>query len=256
MIDTHTHVYLEEFNTDRHEAMQRAINAGLQHLIFPNVDFETFDAMHDLHNQYPKFTSMAMGLHPTSITSDYTSDLQRTIDEIEKGGYVAVGEVGMDLYWDKTFEKQQREILKAQLKIADKLSLPVIIHCRDALKEILEVLDDCKSFMPQLIFHSFTGTAEEVKEIRKHGDVYFGINGIVTFKNAKLDDTVMEIGLNRLLLETDSPYLAPVPKRGRRNESAYLPFIAEKIGDILSVEKEKVDEVTSSNAISLFKLSI
>lgn len=256
MIDTHTHIYLEEFNDDRTETMQRAIDAGVSHLIFPNVDFDTFDDMQRLHQQFPAYTSMAMGLHPTSITPTYKDDLARTLTEIRRGGYVAVGEVGMDLYWDKTYEAQQREILKAQLDVAYELGLPVIIHCREAIAQTLQVIDTCGDKLPRIVFHSFTGSANDIAEIRKRGDIYFGVTGIITFKNAHLDDMVSAIGIDRLLLETDSPYLAPVPKRGRRNESSFLPHIAQKVADIYSLSIEEVSLRTDKNASTFFNLHL
>ncbi|MDD2962137.1 MAG: TatD family hydrolase [Muribaculaceae bacterium] len=254
MIDTHTHIYLEEFNDDRNEVINRAINAGVEHIILPNVDFDTFDAMHELHEDYPQFTSMAMGLHPTSIDNYFQSLLSQTMQEIIKGDYIAVGEIGMDLYWDRTYEIEQRIALEQQLEVAAQQKLPVIIHCREAFKEILQVFDRCMFPLPQMVFHSFTGTAEQVETLRKYGDFYFGINGIVTFKNAKLDEMVRKVGIDRILLETDSPYLAPVPNRGKRNESAFVVNIANKIAEILGLSLAEVECATNKNAHTLFPL--
>lgn len=256
MIDTHTHIYQEEFDADRSEVVARAQEAGVRHIILPNVDFESYDAMMALHNEYPEYTSVAMGFHPTSVNADYEHDLQRTLDCIRQGGWVAVGEVGMDLYWDKTFVEQQKVVLATQMELARNLGLPVIIHCRDAVKETLDVIDSFHGDIPQIVFHSFTGTPDEVKEIRKRGDIHFGINGIVTFKNGHLEETAKEVGINRLMLETDSPYLAPVPKRGRRNESSFVPYVANKLSEIFDISVDKVSEITDETAIKFFNLPL
>lgn len=254
MIDTHTHIYLEEFDEDRDQVMQRAFDAGVDFLIFPNVDFDTFHAMQELHNKYPKNTAMAMGLHPTSVGNDFEITLMRTLEEIDKGGYVAVGEIGMDLYWDKTFAEQQKIVLQEQLRKASELSLPAIIHCREALKEIAEVFDSCDFALPRMVFHSFTGTANEIRTLRNYGDFYFGFNGIATFKNSHIEDTIREATPDRVLLETDSPYLAPVPYRGKRNESAFLPKVAEKLALVFDMPIDDLIKKTTDNTHDLFNI--
>lgn len=252
MIDTHTHIYLEEFDADRDEVMRRAFDAGVRHLVFPNVDFDTFDAMHRLHDAYPFCTSMAMGFHPTSVDAGYMPHLDRTLKEIVKGGYIAVGEIGMDLYWDATFLKEQQTVLKEQLRIASVMNLPAIIHCRNAVEEIMRTFDECDFALPRMVFHSFTGTADDIDRLRVYGDFYFGFNGIVTFKNARLEPAVLRAGLDRVLLETDSPYLAPVPHRGKRNESSFLPAVAARLAAILDVPVSEIVERTTANAHALF----
>lgn len=259
MIDTHTHLYLPEFNTEESpdgsaEAVDRAVKAGVSHIILPNVDLTTIDPMNELHAARPEVTSMAIGLHPTEIGQSWRDDLEKTFSEPDvKDKYVAIGEIGMDLYWDKTYEDAQMQALDAQMRRAEELQLPVIIHCREALGQTLEVLQDYPH--ARGVMHSFRGTEADVESVRHVVDFYFGINGIVTFKNSKLKYTLPAIGTERLLLETDSPYLAPVPHRGKRNESAFLIHTAEHIACALQLTVGEIDRLTTDNAISLFNLS-
>lgn len=256
LIDTHTHLYLPEFDTDREntslpDAVTRAVNAGVSRMIFPNVDLTTVDPMHALAARYPETVSMAMGLHPTSVAESWKDDLDRTLGLIGDGsGYIAVGEVGIDLYWDKTFRDPQMQVFEEQARLAVSLGLPLIIHCREGLSETLEVLQGVRGATG--VFHSFGGNAADINAVRRVGDFYFGINGIVTFKNSELGRHIPEIGLERLLLETDSPYLTPVPYRGKRNESAYLPHVAAKIAEILGITVSAIAENTTCNARCLF----
>lgn len=257
MIDTHSHIYLEEFDEDREEVIARAKAAGIRHIILPNVDFDTFGQMHSLNIDHREYTSMAMGLHPESVGSHNGALLEQVDEQLATGNYVAVGEVGIDLYWDKTYYKEQRMVFINQINFAVKYQLPMIIHVRDGIEVIQDILGYfSKNELPQMDFHSFTGTPEDVRNLRKFGDFYFGVNGIVTFKNGHLEETVKEIGLNRILLETDSPYLAPVPNRGKRNESANIPYICAKIADILGVTSEEVSAETDKNAVKLFNLNL
>ena len=252
MIDSHSHIYLEEFDADRDDVMARAKAAGLKHLILPNVDLETVEPMHQLHSAYPDYTSMAMGLHPTSVGENYKSDLEKIHQYFAEGKYVAVGEVGIDLYWDATYRNEQIEVFDTQLHWAEEMSLPVIIHCRNGLDEVLDTFGNYTGTLPQCVFHSFGGTVEDVEKIRRYGDFHFGINGVVTFKNSKLSEVLPTIGLDRILLETDCPYLTPVPYRGRRNESAYIPYIAVKIADTLGITTDEVSAVTDNNVRNVF----
>lgn len=256
MIDTHSHLYLEEFDNDRTEAMQRAVAAGLRHLILPNVDLETVEPMLQLHKQYPKYTSIAMGLHPTSVGENFREDLEKTRELLDSCSYVAVGEVGIDLYWDTTYKEQQMEAFDIQLHWAEERHLPVIIHCREGLPTIADVFRNFSGTLPSCVFHSFGGTNDDVELIRSFGDFYFGINGVVTFKSSKLSETLPAIGLDRILLETDCPYLTPVPHRGKRNESAYVPFIAQKIADSLGIGIDEVSATTDRNAQQLFNITL
>lgn len=255
MIDTHTHLYLEEFQPSPEDAVQRAIAAGVEQLIFPNVDLSTIQPMKSLHAKFPKNTFMAMGLHPTEIKDTWQEDLSLIEHEFNSSTkYIAVGEVGIDLYWDKTYRHEQHLAFDVQLQWACDKNLPVIIHCREGLGDILDIMDSRKGRLPQCVFHSFGGTIEDVERIRRRGDFYFGINGIVTFKNSKLRDVLSTIGIERILLETDAPYLAPVPHRGKRNESAYIIHTAAHIASTLGLSIEQVNAITSDNARALFKL--
>lgn len=256
MIDTHTHLYLEEFAPDFGAAVDRAVAAGVEKMIFPNVDSGTLGPMRRLHACFPDSTFMAIGHHPTEVNGDSVdSQLRYVVDELvaHPADYVAIGEIGIDLYWDKQYRERQMEVLERQMAIAAKRSLPVIIHCRDGLDEVLEVIDGLES-VPQGVFHSFGGTADDVERIRRRGDFYFGINGIVTFKNSKLREVLSVIGADRILLETDSPYLAPVPNRGKRNESAFMIHTAAHIADSLGLSIHTLDDITTASAHRLFKI--
>lgn len=255
MIDSHSHIYLEEFDADRADVVTRARQAGLRHLVLPNVDMTSYNAMVATHEAYPTYTSMAMGLHPTSIEADWKEQLELTRSHLDDHPWVAIGEVGIDLYWDATYRTEQMEAFGEQLHWAAKRNLPVIIHCRNGLDETLEVMEKLDCAVPQCVFHSFTGSADDIRRIREHGDFYFGVNGVVTFKNSHIDQLLPEIGLGRILLETDCPYLTPVPHRGKRNESAYIPLIAQKIADTLNISIEEVSETTDNNARRFFGLS-
>ena len=252
--DTHTHLYLEEFADDLNpDAVSRAISAGVDRMIFPNVDLSTVAPMKALASKYPETISMAMGLHPTEVNANWEDVLGQILGILGDGSeYKAVGEIGIDLYWDTTYAEEQMDVFDRQVDAACKHDLPIIIHCRNGLERALEVLSGHKT--ARGVFHSFGGTADEVETIRKTGDFYFGINGIVTFKNSTLKNALPAIGTEKLLLETDSPYLAPVPHRGKRNESAYLPLIAQAIADSLGTSKEDVAGFTTRNATELFRL--
>ena len=253
MIDSHSHIYLEEFDEDRNDVVRRAKEAGLSHIVLPNVDLETVERMISTHEQFPEYTSMAMGLHPTSVNENYKQDLQETYTYFANHQFVAVGEVGIDLYWDKTFRNEQMEVFDTQLHWAKDMDIPVIIHCRDGLYEVLEVFHNFSDELPMCVFHSFGGSIADVERIRTYGDFYFGVNGIVTFKNSDLSTVLPTIGMERILLETDCPYLAPVPKRGKRNESSYVPFIAQKIADTFGITVTEVSDITDANAKRFFK---
>ena len=257
--DTHTHLYLPEFEADGDspaQAVRRALDVGVSRMIFPNVGADTVGPMKELHSQFPDSTFMAMGLHPTEVEenwADIYAPIAEEITSAPEGTFVAVGEIGMDLYWDKTFESQQMRLLDEQFSLAERLGLPVIIHCREALDQVLEVLGGHKSLTG--VFHSFTGTAADVDRIRAHaGDFHFGINGIVTFKKSTLPAVLPEITADRLLLETDSPYLAPVPMRGKRNESAYIVHTASAVASALGLAPDTVADITTANAKRLFRL--
>lgn len=253
LVDTHTHLYLPEFEEDRQEVVTRAVEAGVGKMILPNVDLTTIEPMKKLRGDYPDIFSMAIGLHPTEVNSNWREALDVIKRELDSspGDYSAIGEIGIDLYWDKTFRKEQMDALKEQLLMAAERDLPVIIHCREGLDEILEVIQSLPKKV-RGVFHSFGGSSEEVTRIRNCGDFFFGINGISTFKNSKLRQVLPAIGLERILLETDSPYLAPVPFRGKRNESAYIVKVAQLIADVFGTDLTTVAEKTTENAKKLF----
>ena len=255
LIDTHTHLYLDEFAPSPESAVERAFSADVKKLIFPNVDLTTVEPMNRLRDRFPDKIFMAMGLHPTEIGEQWEADLSSIESELENNAdrYVAVGEIGIDLYWDKTYREQQKEAFSRQAGWALCRNLPVIIHCREGLDDTLEVLSGYSGKV-RGVFHSFGGTVEDVRRIRVVGDFYFGINGIVTFKNSGVRASLPEIGLDRILLETDSPYLAPVPFRGKRNESAYIVHVARQTAETLGVTEEKVAEATTANAEKLFSI--
>lgn len=254
-IDTHTHLYLPEFAPDPAAAVDRAVDAGVGFMIFPNVDLSTVEPMKLLHSRRPEVTAMAMGLHPTEVNSDYRQALNQIEAELlaDPTQYVAVGEIGIDLYWDKTFREEQMEVFRTQCRWAVDMDKPVIIHCREGLDETLEVLASLPE-PPRGVFHSFGGTPEDVERIRRTGDFYFGINGIVTFKNSSLRNTIKHIDPARLLLETDAPYLAPVPMRGKRNESAFMIHTAAHVADSLGMTPQRLASLTTENAKRLFRL--
>lgn len=262
MIDTHTHLYMEDYMEDDPEgcakAVDRAIEAGVCKLILPSVDRESSALVVKLHSQRPESTFTAMGLHPTEVESDWRKEIHEIMRAIIPTKPVAIGEVGIDRhYGDGNLELQKAAFIE-QLMIGVRENLPVIIHCRDGVDECCECIEKAKSLteghrLTPLVFHSFTGTPDDVIRIRQTCDPYFGINGVVTFKNSgKVPDAVKEIGLDRIVLETDAPWLAPMPKRGRRNESAYIPYINDKIAEVLGLAPEEVAEATTRNAKQIF----
>ena len=254
-IDTHTHLFSDSFNDDRTEAVTRAINAGVQTLLLPNIDLESIESMHDLVAQFPNHCFPMMGLHPGSVDGDWKNAL-----EIIKGHlfserkYCAVGEIGMDLYWDKTFVNEQREAFQQQVQWAKELKLPIVIHAREAFDEIFEVLDVLNDDSLCGVFHCFTGTLEQAYRALNYGHFKLGIGGVLTYKKSGLDEVLTHLPLDCMILETDSPYLPPVPHRGRRNESAFLLHIAERLAELKNVTLKQVEEITSQNARLLFRL--
>ena len=253
IFDTHTHIYLPEFDEDCGAVVQRAKNAGVAMMMLPNVDIETIIPLKKVLADNPDCCIAAMGLHPTSVGEDYKHVLDVVFNEFESENYYAVGEIGVDLYWDKTFRKEQLEVFAEQLRWAQSKKLPVIIHNREALEDSVTILK--QNPVEKFVMHSFGGSPDDVKRVREAGDAYFGINGVATFKNAKLEETIIEIGIDRLVVETDAPYLSPVPYRGKRNEPAYIVNTIRKISEVLSLSQNEVEEVTFRNACTLFLVS-
>ena len=253
IIDTHTHIYDRQFSLDRNEAVQRASDAGVKMMLLPNVDVSTIAPMLELHEQYPDCTCVMMGLQPEDVKEDYKEVLFTMEKELERGIYVGVGEVGLDFYWDATYEKQQLDAFETQLDWAKQLGLPLSIHCRNAFDKMVKILERKQDGGLRGIMHCFTGTEDEAKIYLELG-FHLGLGGVITYKNCGVKDFLPNLPLDRIVLETDAPYLAPVPCRGKRNESAFLIHTAQRIAEILQIPVEKLAAVTTDNAQLLFGL--
>ena len=253
LIDTHSHLFLEEFSEDLPQVIERARSAGITHIFMPNIDSTTIDSMLSVCNAYKDYCFPMIGLHPTSVNADYEKELEIVARELKSfNKSIALGEIGMDLYWDKTFLKEQQIALDKQINWALEYDLPVVIHCRDAFDYIYNVLEPYKNTSLKGIFHSFTGTDDEAARILEFSGFLIGINGVVTFKKSHLPEVLTKIPLEKIVLETDSPYLTPVPNRGKRNESAYVKDTLMKISEIYRMSSETVGSVTSENALKVF----
>lgn len=252
-VDTHTHLYAKDFDEDRTEMIERALAANVRKLLLPNIDLESIEGMYALERQFPDVCFPMMGLHPCDVKADYREVLDKMYLELQRRSFVAIGEIGIDLYWDKTTLQEQIEAFKIQIAWSKEFNLPFVIHARDSFDEIFAVLDDVWDESLKGVFHCFTGTVEDVQKINTYKNMYFGIGGVSTFKKSNLPDVIPAIPHNRLLLETDSPYLAPTPNRGKRNESSYIPLIADNLATILQVSLNDVMNLTTTNAQTLFK---
>lgn len=253
LIDTHTHMFAEEFNEDRELAIIRATEAGVTRLFMPNIDDTSVEDMLALCNAHDGCYPL-IGFHPTSVDANWKSRLKVVENWLRsEQRFFGIGEVGMDLYWDKTYLKEQMLVLDEQVKWALEFDLPLIVHCREAYPELLEVLAPYRDSGLTGIFHSFTGTEDEAGRLLEYPGFMLGINGVVTFKKSTLPESLKSVPLQRLVLETDSPYLAPVPYRGKRNESAYLVKVAEKLSELYGVSMEEIGRITSENALKVFK---
>lgn len=250
MIETHAHLYAKEFDEDRREMMERAAEAGVEKFYMPNIDHESIEPMMEVETQFSN-TVATMGIHPCSVEKNFEKQLYEIEEWLNKRDFAAVGEIGLDFYWDKNLMVEQKEALKIQIDLAKKHHLPIILHCRDSFQETFEIVKEMKDDTLKGVFHCFTGTAEEAKAVMDMG-FYIGIGGVVTFKNGGLAEHIPDIDINKMVLETDAPYLAPTLKRGKRNESAYLDLIAQKIADLKQMSKEELIKTTSSNALQLF----
>jgi TatD DNase family protein len=253
LIDTHSHIYLEEFDTDLPEVIERARLAGVTQILLPNVDSTTIGRLLSVCNEYKGYCYPMIGLHPTSVDESYEKELAIVEQELAtSNSYIAVGEVGLDLYWDKTYLKEQIVVFDTQIQWALKYNLPLVIHSRDAFEQIYEVMTPYKASSLKGIFHSFTGSVEDADRLLEFDGFMLGINGVVTFKNSSLPKVLKHIPLERIVLETDAPYLTPVPYRGKRNESAYLKYTLLKVGGIYGVFPELIAKQTAVNALKVF----
>lgn len=253
-IDTHSHLYDEAFSSEEDLAVERAVNAGVTKMIVPDIDSSTRQVMFDLAERHPGTLFPTLGLHPTSVAANWRDEMDAVEKALPEHKIWAIGEIGIDCYWSKEFLEQQKEAFRIQLEMAEKLDLPVIIHSRESTELIINVLKDYKTHNLRGVFHAYSGSAETYRELQKLGDWYIGIGGVLTYKKASIAETVKEIPLERILLETDSPYLTPVPHRGKRNESSYIPHIAEKLAIQKGISMEEVARTTTANAIRLFRL--
>ena len=251
LTDTHTHLYSDAFKEDRATMVQRAFDAGVKKMFIPAIDSETTEAMYQLEKEYPHTVFLMMGLHPTSVKENYKEELKHVEDQFLKRSFFAVGEIGIDLYWDKSTLEIQKKAFKTQIQLAKKHQLPIVIHCRDAFNEVFEILETEKGDELYGIFHCFTGTEAQAQKAISY-NMKLGIGGVVTFKNGKIDTFLNKFDLKYIVLETDSPYLSPVPYRGKRNESSYLSLICKKVAEVYNISEEEVARVTSQNAIDVF----
>jgi len=248
LVDTHTHIYVDDFNDDREEVIERALKAGVDKFLLPNIDLESIAALNNLIFTHPDICFPMMGLHPTSVKADYKSDLSKIYSVLDSGKFVAVGEIGIDLYWDKTFKNEQIEAFETQLQWSIDKDLPVSVHSREAFPEVFASIRKVGKSRLRGVFHSFGGSREELEEALTFENFMLGINGTVTYKNAKFREYLSVAPIERIILETDAPYLPPVPHRGERNEPSYLPLIAAKLAEIYSLPIETVIERTSANS--------
>jgi TatD DNase family protein len=253
IIDTHTHLYLDKFKEDIDKVISRAKENGVSKFIFPAIDSSHFENMRNLKNRYPENIYLMTGLHPTDVKENYKEELDFVTKTLKNHNYVAVGEIGIDLYWDKFFLKQQQEAFRFQIRLAIKNDLPIVIHCREAFDEIFEILNEENCETLRGVFHCFTGNLDQANKAISLGFL-LGIGGVVTFKNGGIDKFLNQIDLKHIVLETDSPYLAPVPFRGKRNESSYIIYVLEKLSELYKIPKEEIALVTTNNAKKMFSL--
>ncbi|MHC5200897.1 TatD family hydrolase [Myroides sp. LJL119] len=250
--DTHTHLYSDAFNEDRKETINRAIQSGVTRFFIPAIDSSYAQKMYDLENEFPEYVFLMTGLHPTDVKPQtYLQELAFVEQQLEQRKFYGVGEIGIDLYWDKTTVDIQKQAFQKQIQLAKKFDLPINIHCRDAFNEVFQVLDFEKDDKLRGIFHCFTGDFQQAQQAMSYG-LKLGIGGVATFKNGKIDQFLNKIPLEQIVLETDSPYLAPVPYRGKRNESAYIVNIAEKLSDIYNVSLQEIADQTTANSKAVF----
>ena len=253
LIDTHSHLFLEEFSEDLPQVIERARQAGVASIFMPNIDSTTIEPLLSVCESYPGYCYPMIGLHPTSVNESFQQELDIVRQHLESpNGFVAIGEIGLDLYWDRTFEKEQIKVFEQQIEWALEFHLPIVIHSRDAFEVLCKVMEPYKETSLTGIFHSFTGTPEEAARLLEFKGFMLGINGVVTFKKSTLPEALSVVPLERVVLETDSPYLAPVPNRGRRNESAYVKDTLIKVASIYEMDAQYVAAITTRNALRVF----
>jgi len=252
-IDSHSHIYLKDFQEDIEQVLDRCLDKKVVKILMPNIDAESIEDMLKLEQQYPQICYAMMGLHPCSVDEKFEYQLGLAEGWLEKRKFVAIGETGIDLYWDDTYKTQQIESLKVQITWAKKYNIPIVLHCRNSFNETIDVIEGAQDGTLKGVFHCFTGTLEEAARVIEVG-FYLGLGGVVTFKNGGLNEVVPQLKLGDILLETDSPYLAPVPYRGKRNESSYVPIIGQKVAEFMNVELEEIAKATRANALKLFSL--
>lgn len=251
-IDTHAHIYSAKFNSDREEVIRRSGYNGVDKIFMPNIDIDSIEPMLDAEQKYPGVCIPMMGLHPCDVDKEFEKQLYVMEEWLNKRPFAGVGEIGLDLYWDKTFFGYQKEALKIQINWAKNKGLPIILHCRESLHETMDIVKELNDDQLTGIFHCFTGSLEQAHEIIEMGFL-LGIGGVASFKNGGLDKLLPTIGVQHLVLETDAPYLAPVPHRGKRNSPEFIPLIAQKVADLTESPLEKVSEITNLNAVRVFK---
>lgn len=254
LIDTHTHLYLDAFNDDRPAMMSRAIEAGVTRMLLPNIDFASIPGMHALCDAHPNNCFPMMGLHPCDVKDDFREVLRQMEGLLDQRRYVAIGETGIDLYWDKTTLPNQIESFEIQVEWAKQRDLPIVIHARESFDEIFAVLDRVNDERLKGVFHCFTGNSEQAKKIMDYGGFFMGLGGVLTYEKSGLAEVAKDIPLEVLLLETDSPFLTPKPYRGKRNESAYVKFVAEKLAEVKQLSLHEIAQATTANAIRVFNL--
>ena len=254
IIDTHSHIYDESFDLDIEAAIQRAKDAGVEKILLPNVDTESIERVHHLAEAYPHYCIPMMGLHPTSVKEDWREQLHTIKKQFDNHQYIAVGEIGIDLYWDKTFIKEQQQAFEEQLQWSIDYNLPVAIHTREATNEAISCINNVGANKLRGVFHSFVGTEEELKDVMSLENFFIGINGVITYKNSTLRDVLQKADLSRIIIETDSPYLTPVPFRGKRNESSYTVYVVNELAKVFNLPSEEIGRITTQNAVRLFNL--
>lgn len=255
LIDSHTHLYSEQFNDDRKEMIQRALDEGVKAFLLPNIDIDSIAGLDELVSDFPKVCFPMYGLHPGNVGADFEHQLKVIKERLDHSQEcIAIGEIGMDLYWDKTFIEEQKQAFRTQIGWAKERKLPIVIHARDAFEEIFEIIDEENDEELKGVFHCFTGDLHQAQHILNYGGFKLGIGGVVTYKNSSLPEVLKEIDLSNIILETDSPYLPPVPYRGKRNESAYIRHVAGKLVDIYQLDMQEIEEQTTANTNELFKL--